>query len=97
MFTYSTNPSLLRWGGVAANGVLRAALADVAAAHGVGFAAPPLSLCGDNGAMIAYTPIDRLAAGIVDPPGRVRSRWPLDASAATAAPLLGAGKRGIKA
>ncbi|WP_245803210.1 tRNA (adenosine(37)-N6)-threonylcarbamoyltransferase complex transferase subunit TsaD [Acuticoccus yangtzensis] len=89
--------ALVAVGGVAANGVLRAALADVAAAHGVDFAAPPLSLCGDNGAMIAYTAIDRLAAGIVDPPGRVRSRWPLDASAATAAPLLGAGKRGIKA
>ncbi|WP_256461671.1 tRNA (adenosine(37)-N6)-threonylcarbamoyltransferase complex transferase subunit TsaD [Acuticoccus sp. I52.16.1] len=86
--------ALVAVGGVAANAVLREALATVAARHGLPFAAPPLALCGDNGAMIAYTAIEREAAGIAATAPRVRSRWPLDA---TAAPMIGAGKRGAKA
>ncbi|RAI03124.1 tRNA (adenosine(37)-N6)-threonylcarbamoyltransferase complex transferase subunit TsaD [Acuticoccus sediminis] len=86
--------ALVAVGGVAANGTLRAALAEVAARDGLPFVAPPLSLCGDNGAMIAYTAIERVAAGLPAGDPRVRSRWPLDA---TAAPMIGAGKRGAKA
>ncbi|MBJ3776857.1 tRNA (adenosine(37)-N6)-threonylcarbamoyltransferase complex transferase subunit TsaD [Acuticoccus mangrovi] len=82
-------------GGVAANGVLRAALAGVAERAGTAFVAPPLRLCTDNGAMIAYAAIERRAAGSADGiETRVRSRWPLDGAAA---PLIGAGKRGAKA
>ena len=40
-------------GGVAANSHLRAALTEVCAKHKVTLAAPPISLCGDNAAMIA--------------------------------------------
>jgi N6-L-threonylcarbamoyladenine synthase len=40
-------------GGVAANGAIRAALTGLASEHGLSFAAPPLWLCTDNGAMIA--------------------------------------------
>lgn len=40
-------------GGVAANSHLRARLAEVANARGVTLSVPPLSLCGDNGAMVA--------------------------------------------
>lgn len=40
-------------GGVAANSHLRRRLSEVAAAHGVKIFIPKLSLCGDNGAMIA--------------------------------------------
>ncbi len=40
-------------GGVAANSHLRAALTELCNKHGVCLAAPPLSLCGDNAAMIA--------------------------------------------
>ena len=40
-------------GGVAANSHLRAALAHLCEQRGVRFVAPPLSLCGDNGAMVA--------------------------------------------
>ncbi len=40
-------------GGVAANSHLRKALADLTAGFGVKFFVPPLSLCGDNAAMIA--------------------------------------------
>ena len=40
-------------GGVAANSHLRRRLLEVASAHGVKLCVPPISLCGDNGAMIA--------------------------------------------
>ncbi len=40
-------------GGVAANSHIRAAVADLAAKHGVEFFVPPLKLCGDNAVMIA--------------------------------------------
>ena len=40
-------------GGVAANSHLRRRLTEVALAHGVNIYIPPLSLCGDNAAMIA--------------------------------------------
>lgn len=41
-------------GGVAANAAIRAGLKAVAEKHGARFVAPPLSLCTDNAAMIAY-------------------------------------------
>ncbi len=41
-------------GGVAANACIREALETVCAARGVAFVAPPLALCTDNAAMIAY-------------------------------------------
>lgn len=45
--------SLAVAGGVAANSHLRRRLAEVAAEHGAELFIPPLSLCGDNAAMIA--------------------------------------------
>ncbi len=45
--------SVVMAGGVAANSHLRRAVGDVCGKHGVSFTVPPLSLCGDNGAMIA--------------------------------------------
>ncbi|WAJ27497.1 tRNA (adenosine(37)-N6)-threonylcarbamoyltransferase complex transferase subunit TsaD [Antarcticirhabdus aurantiaca] len=82
-------------GGVAANRSIRASLEAEAARAGMRLIAPPLSLCTDNGAMIAYAGLERLEAGMTDPLDvAVRSRWPLDAAAA---PLVGSGKRGAKA
>ena len=82
-------------GGVAANQTLRAALEDVAAAQDVPFLAPPLKLCTDNAAMIAYAGLERFKAGKTDDMTLVaRPRWPLDQSAPT---LLGGGKKGAKA
>ena len=51
----SKNPEcdLVLSGGVAANSHLRKKLSAVAKEHGVKIFIPPLSLCGDNGAMIA--------------------------------------------
>ena len=88
-------PALAVAGGVAANTRLRAALADLAAARGVRFLAPPLRLCTDNAAMIAWAGIERFRAGHRDGLDlSARPRWPLDEASA---PLLGAGKKGPKA
>lgn len=45
--------TLVMAGGVAANSHLRARLAALCKERGVAFALPPVSLCGDNGAMVA--------------------------------------------
>jgi N6-L-threonylcarbamoyladenine synthase len=69
-------------GGVAANGPIRAALENLAADHGVPFVAPPLWLCTDNAAMIAWAGAERYAAGMTDDlTVPARPRWPLDPAA----------------
>jgi N6-L-threonylcarbamoyladenine synthase len=66
-------------GGVAANGAVRAALAEAAAAGGFGLAVPPPALCTDNAVMVAWAAIERRRSG--DPGADLgvapRPRWAL--------------------
>jgi len=103
-------PVLVAAGGVAANGALRCALQDLCAAQDFAFVAPPLALCSDNAAMIAWAGAEHLAAqgGRAKPAagGRAgaamingldfaaRARWPLDMSAPA---KIGSGRKGAKA
>jgi N6-L-threonylcarbamoyladenine synthase len=69
-------------GGVAANGPLRQRIQDVAALGGLRLVAPPVKLCTDNAAMIAWAGIERLRRGLVDGLDFApRPRWPLDPTA----------------
>ncbi len=88
-------PLLAVAGGVAANGTIRAAIERVAQDHGARFLAPPLRLCTDNAAMIAWAGIERFRLGHRDRMDlSARPRWPLDSHAT---PMLGSGKKGAKA
>jgi len=76
-------PMMAVAGGVAANSTIRAKLETVSSAHGIEFTAPPLALCTDNAAMIAYAGLEMFEAGHVDDLSlSARPRWPLDQSAA---------------
>lgn len=89
------HPAFCVAGGVAANRSIRAALEQVASEAGCTFVAPPMALCTDNAAMIAYAGLLQHEAGHrSDPDLSARPRWPLDQASA---PMLGSGKRGAKA
>jgi len=89
--TIARPSALVVAGGVAANRSVRAALEALAAEHGLKFVAPPLALCTDNAAMIAWAGLERMALkGFTPDPFDfvARPRWPLDPAAA---PVRGAG------
>ncbi|MDV7141075.1 tRNA (adenosine(37)-N6)-threonylcarbamoyltransferase complex transferase subunit TsaD [Tropicimonas sp. TH_r6] len=82
-------------GGVAANQAIRTRLTELCAEMAVRFVAPPLRLCTDNAAMIAWAGIEKMRLGLAEDRDLVaRPRWPLDTRQAA---LLGSGKKGAKA
>lgn len=90
-----SQPVLAVAGGVAANRLIREKLETVAAQHGASFLAPPLALCTDNAAMIAYVGLELFRSGAQDDMSlAARPRWPLDRISPA---LLGSGKKGAKA
>ncbi len=75
--------SLVVAGGVGANQRLRGMLVNACQMRGAEVFFPPVELCTDNGAMIAYAAAERVNAGLVNLPESqpgaftVRPRWPL--------------------
>ncbi|MEE8294495.1 MAG: tRNA (adenosine(37)-N6)-threonylcarbamoyltransferase complex transferase subunit TsaD [Sphingomonadales bacterium] len=81
-------------GGVAANALIRGKLEALSDAKGFSYFAPPVWLCTDNGAMIAWAGAERFRGKNGDPLNTgVRARWPLDENAS---PVIGHGRRGVK-
>lgn len=77
----AVNPTLVVSGGVSANTAIRARLEELCKKENFRAYAPPLSLCGDNAAMIAWAGLERLRT--LAPNGdpldtKARPRWPLD-------------------
>ena len=80
---YGAPTALVAAGGVAANLAIRKVLTRLAFEIGAPLVAPPLELCTDNGAMIAWAGCERLALGLTDTLDVApRARWPLDELAA---------------
>lgn len=87
-----TEPAICVAGGVAANQAIRAALQQMT---NIKFIAPPLPLCTDNAAMIAYAGLEQMQVRAPDDMTlSARPRWPLDPLKPS---MLGSGKKGAKA
>jgi N6-L-threonylcarbamoyladenine synthase len=64
-------------GGVAANQYLKKRLAHVVQEENAALFTPPIALCTDNAAMIAWACIEKIHANIMPEPLSPRPRWPL--------------------
>lgn len=75
---YPNGKSFVLAGGVAANRYLRSELESVIQKARMELVAPPLALCTDNAAMIAWAGMERLQLGLTDKLDfEPRARWPL--------------------
>ncbi len=74
-------PTLVVAGGVAANQAIGDGLRRVAAKAGARLVVPPIPLCTDNGAMVAWAGAERLALSETDGfEFSAKARWPLDSA-----------------
>ena len=75
---YPNSKHFVLAGGVAANQYLRGKLEIVAAEFGMLLIAPPIKLCTDNAAMIAWAGMERFKLGLTDGLDfEPKARWPL--------------------
>ena len=82
MKEYPAGNTLVLAGGVAANKYLRTRLTELTDKAGMKLVAPPLELCTDNAAMIAWAGLERFRLGQQDALDfKPRPRWPLDPEA----------------
>lgn len=82
-------------GGVAANKEIRRTIEEVASSNKFEFFSVPQKFCTDNAAMVAYLGSQKFVTGNYAMEDLIpKPRWPLDMSAK---PMLGFGKRGVKA
>lgn len=76
---YPQISTLVLAGGVAANQYIRAKLQELLGKHDMELIAPPIKLCTDNAAMIAWAGIERFKLGQSDNLDfEPRARWPLE-------------------
>ena len=76
---HGKSTALVAAGGVIANEAIRKILQRVAFEAGTVLVTPPVALCTDNGAMIAWAGAERLALGLTDSLGsEPHARWPLE-------------------
>jgi N6-L-threonylcarbamoyladenine synthase len=76
---YPSGNHLVVAGGVASNQVIRNTLETLANNINFVFEAPPISLCTDNGAMIAWAGVERFKKRYISPLNfKARPRWPLN-------------------
>lgn len=81
-------------GGVASNVEIRTKLDALCETHDYTLVAPPLKLCTDNAAMIAWAALERFEQGEASQMDLApRSRWPLDDSTQS---VIGSGRKGVK-
>ena len=95
----NSNIQLVVAGGVASNKYIRHELEKLAGASNANFIAPPIHLCTDNGAMIAWAGYEKYNfEGETDLNFQPRPRWPLDPDAHSNNPIFKTvGKKGVKA
>ncbi len=81
-------------GGVASNTEIRTRLDALCEQNNYKLIAPPLKLCTDNAAMIAWAALERFERGETSDMNLApRSRWPLDGSTES---VIGSGRKGAK-
>lgn len=77
--TYPSARNFVLAGGVAANQYIKKWIAELLLQKGFNLFVPPINLCTDNAAMVAWAGIERYKLGLIDDLTiDVRSRWPLE-------------------